>query len=373
MLRARLRLLGYLGVALSLGPRARAAQPESAGDRAPPSSHASNAPVSANIEIERTAGAEACPDSAAVFESLARLFPERKFHVSSAPAEHATRAHVVVRPLTPGYEAVVRVLEPRLGERVIIEEDDDCRGLADALAVGFMLLVEPPGSSTEGPTAAVPPASSGPSAMTAPAPQPPPKPSPRVAREPATAHESPPSPKRRARAELAVSGIAGLGLLSEPSLGAAAGVEVSHASGWGLSLRGVRLWAQSAQRDGGKVTLSSWGFFGGPCFRRRLNRGSSLEACLQLGVGSQYAEVEGFFAPASGSFPWMLLVPSVGFRSNFSEILSGFARIGPVAGLRPQGFSVRVGDGSGTTREVAGAPTFGVMAELGLAAGGSVF
>jgi len=94
---------------------------------------------------------------------------------------------------------------------------------------------------------------------------------------------------------------------------------------------------------------------------------------VQLGGGSQHAEVKGFLAPASGGFPWAVLAPTVGYRLTFAEMLSGFARIGPVVQLWPQSFSVKVSDDADTTSEVAAAPSVGVVLELGLALGRDVF
>ena len=80
---------------------------------------ASAASVEAVIEIERAPGSQACPDKEAVFRSIQRLFPERQFHRGSAGAESTARAHVTIRPLAPGHEAVLTLLPPRHGERVI--------------------------------------------------------------------------------------------------------------------------------------------------------------------------------------------------------------------------------------------------------------
>lgn len=352
--------LGVLiGAALSFATTASGAETKA---HAPHARH-DGQPLHARIEIERAAGAEACPDSAEVFRAMARLFPERAFREASVATESVASAHISIRPLPPGYEAVVSVIEPRRGERVILEKAADCRGLADALALAFVMLVEPPTSEaaargeTDTPTA------------TPPAPAPPAAASPR--RD--TAAAPTPSRERSFQADLGASAVAGVGLLSEPSLGAAGGLDVFHTSGWGASLQGMRLSSPPSRAEGGSVTLTLWGVSLGPCYRGRLSPRSSLDGCVRFGAGSQHAEVERFRQPKSGSFPWLVVVPALAYRQLLVEPLSGFVRVGPVVQLLPQSFSVRVPEAEGGLVNVAAAPNVGVMAELGLAFGGRIF
>jgi len=144
MQRAGHGLRASLAVALLTAAQPSFAQPQAPASETAPAPRSLAEPVDAAIDIERAPGAEACPDADAVFSALRRLFPERAFHQSAQPSGSGTSAHVAIRPLSPGYEAALSVLGPRRGERVILEKDADCRGLADALALAFMLLVEPP-------------------------------------------------------------------------------------------------------------------------------------------------------------------------------------------------------------------------------------
>lgn len=338
---------------------------------------AESRPVEAMIEIELAPGSEACPDKQAVFRSIERLFPEREFQQSSDASRSTARARVTIRPLAPGHEAVLTLLPPRRGERVIREQDPECRGLADALALAFVLLVapppEPPPESETAATAGKPVAGAATNAV-APTTLPAPSDSPQSARGPAPAPA--PATARPFRAGIGASFVGGLGLLSEPALGAGGELELFHRSGWGLSLQGLRLWSRPAEAEGGSVTLSLWSLLISACYRQRLTRRSALETCLRFGVGAQYAEVEGFQAPESGSFPWQVLAPSISYRQGFpgsSELLSGFVRVGFVGQLRAQSFSVRSADGSGENVQIADAPRFGVMAELGLMFGSGLF
>jgi hypothetical protein len=107
-----------------------------------------------------------------------------------------------------------------------------------------------------------------------------------------------------------------------------------------------------------------------------LSAAAGFDACLRFGLGSQKAEVKGFISPQSGSYPWLVLVPQLGYRHGFpgmGDLLSGFVRIGLVGQLLPQSFSVRLADGSGDNLQIAGAPRFGVMADVGLIFGTRLF
>jgi hypothetical protein len=340
--------------------------------------HELSATVEAVIEIEQARGSEVCPDKEAVFRSIRRLFPEREIRQSGEASSSAATARVSIRPLPPGHEAVLTLLPPRHGQRVIREHDEACRGLADALALAFVMLVAPPDREapprvTGEPSQPDVPAAASPAAPDVPA------------RKPAEPPKSAPEPEGRApapsrapsyRAGLGASVVGGLGLLSRPALGAAGEVELFQQRGFGLSVQGLRLWSVPAEAEGGSVTLTLWGLLIAPCYRLRLNSNAGVDACLRLGIGSQRATVEGFLSPESGSYPWLVLVPQLGYRQGLpalSEQLSGFVRLGLAGQLRPQSFSVRLADGSGETVEIASAPKFGVMAELGLIFGTRLF
>lgn len=327
------------------------------------------APVEAIIEIEQAPGSQVCPDKEAVFRSIQRLFPEREFRQGSSTSGSTARARVTIRPLPPGHEAVLTLLPPRHGERVIREEDENCRGLADALALAFVMLVAPPRSSAESPSADAAPENDAATAPPTPPAAPEPKPTaPENAPIPARVPETRPA-TRAFRAGFGASVAGGLGVLSEPALGAAGELELFHERGFGLSVQGLRLWALPAEAEGGSVTLTLWGALFGPCYRQRFASTSRLDACLRFGIGSQHAKVEGFQSSQPGNFPWQVLVPSLSYRHGMpglGELLSGFVRVGFVAQLNPQSFSVRPEDGSGQNATIASAPRFGVMTDIGL-------
>jgi hypothetical protein len=363
----RRRANQWLGTVLALAfasARPSGAEPLTAagGPGAPPA----RAPIDSRIEVERGPGSEACPDAAAVFRSLAKLFPERAFRETSAAASAAASARVVIRALPAGYEAVLSMRAPHTGERVIGEKDQACGGLADALALAFVMLVEPPEGQVGAPSG-----SSAPALPAKPAPPAPSAPQLNAARPAPDAVA--PRGARSFTGNIAASGIGGFGLLSKPAAGAALGIELVHASGWGGALGGMRLWSPPSEAQGGSVRLSLWALLAGPCYERRVRGVSSLDACVRVGVGSQSATVEGFLNSRSPSVPWVIVTPTFGYRLRVAGALTGFVRIGPVVQIRPQSFSAREDDGSGRTVQVAGAPKVGVMAELGLLTGGAGF
>jgi hypothetical protein len=336
---------------------------------------APRAPIEASIEVEREPGAEACPDAAAVFRSLARLFPERAFREGSDAATAAASARVVIRAAPRGYEAVLSTRAPHAGERVISEQDETCAGLADALALAFVMLVEPTAASAESSSAPGATPSSTSSAASPPAPAAKVEPA-RSVPPPSAGREAvapAPPPPRSFTGNVTGSALGGFGLLSKPAGGAAVGLELFHASGWGGSLAGVRLWSPAATARGGSLGLSLWALLAGPCYELRLSGASSGEACVRLGAGSEHARVHGFLSPRSPSVLWAVVAPALGYRLRAAAALTGFVRVGPVVQLRPQSFSASTDDGSGRTVQIAGAPNLGVMAELGLSTGGVLF
>lgn len=245
--------------------------------------------------------------------------------------------------------------------------------MADALALAFVMLVAPAENSAE-PASANAPSSPAAQATTAP-PKPPANPEERVN---LAVLERPPEARRSTgsfRAGFGASFVAGLGVLSKPALGAGGEAELFHERGFGLSLQGLRLWALPADALGGSVTLTLWGLLLAPCYRQRVGGTGRFDACLRFGLGSQHANVTGFDAAQSGNYPWQVLVPSIGYRHGlpgWGELLSAFVRVGFVAQLRAQSFSLRRED-SGENVPIIGAPTFGAMADIGLVFGTGPF
>ncbi len=329
-------------------------------------------PRSIWLRIDRVPGSESCPDVARVMEAIQRLFPNAGFEQHDGVSGANASATVVVRPGAVGHEAIVRVEAPHPGERLIVEQDPQCGGLADALAVTLVMLVDPdarpagPVGATDHPDAELSEREPTPAAVvTAP---PPTTKSPTVSKAP-----SPVLPSAQPRVAtpppekpwcVGVDGGANLavGLLSKPSLGAAVGLWANHGAGWGLSLRGLRTWAAEAGDERGSIDLDLWAAMGGPCFQHALTEASGLRSCLVMGAGVQHASVEGYRERSPKSRPWLVAGPEVRFEQGLGWRLSGFVGVGLFGHLVPNSFSV---EGVGV---VAKAPGVGVYLDLGISA-----
>lgn len=327
-------------------------------------------PVATWLQVERAAGSEACPQTEDVFAAIARLFPERDIRQSDDAARSDASAHIEIRPTSEGHVAIVNVTLPRPGQRVILANDAACTGLGDALAVALTGLVDPAADEAD--------SAPGRKPLTAPCPSTaPPRDETKSLRE--TLVASPPESDRRTQApppfrvEAEGAAVGGLGLLSEPAWGAAFGFDVVHTRGFGFTLQGLRLWSPAREAEGGRITLTLWAALAGASYRVRLGPSSSIDAGLSLGAGRQYAEVQGFSAPRSGGYPWMVLAPLLRYHRRVAELLDATVALGGTGQLQRQSYSVSLNDGTDARAEVAPAPTLGVIAELGLTFGSSVF
>lgn len=332
------------------------------------------------LEVERAAGSEACPDVDGVFQAIARLFPDRAIRRATETEPSVASARVSIRPISLGHEALVVVTVPRVGERSLVENDVRCSGLAEALAVTLVMLLEPPEQKRDAepdqPKAETPVAETVPVAEERPAPPlAPPKPKAAVAADfdHSESGERPRAREKSITALVDASGVGGFGLLGKPAIGGALGLSLYHRSGWGLTGSGLRLWAVPAKAVGGTVTLSLWGGLLGPCYRRQLLGSSKLDACLLVGWGRQQASVEGFLKPEPKTVTWATLGPRLRYVQEVTPSISGFAGLGVLGQLLPQSFSVTQPSGSEARLAVAEAPRVGLMAELGLRVGGEIF
>ncbi|HEY5961313.1 MAG TPA: hypothetical protein VIV60_32370, partial [Polyangiaceae bacterium] len=73
--------------------------------------------IPAYIDVHRDPGSELCPDTEAVFQSIAALYPERSFSRVMAPSAATASILIRIRPTADGHEALLKVGLPRAGER----------------------------------------------------------------------------------------------------------------------------------------------------------------------------------------------------------------------------------------------------------------
>jgi hypothetical protein len=334
----------------------------------------STKPSPIHIEIDRALGSELCPDENAVFQALARLFPERSVQNSNARQGSVAAARITIRPTTHGHEALILTVLPRIGERTLVENDANCSGLADALAVTLALLSLVRGQendvATQKAIVTAPPQTPNASSSS------PTQPLPNDQSVPVVLPEfkrSKASQKSNMSVSANVASVGGIGLLNSPSVGAALGAELFHRSGFGLIFQGVRLWSTPLKKEGGSVKLTLWGGVVGACYRRRITSRSKLDACFQVAVGQQRPLVLGFAHSNSEGVPWVVLGPKLRYLFGVSRAVGTWLSLGFIGQAMPQSFSARRVDGSLENVTVAEAPHAGLMVELGMRFGSDVF
>lgn len=304
------------------------------------------------ITIEREVGSENCPGVDAVFDSIARLFPESPVRLSPDRSQALIGASISIRRTSQGNEASIRVAPPRGGGRTIVDPSPSCDGLADALAVALILLIEP----------GAPPTANLPSPMT---PQ-------RLESHPTnrglaqtrvladSSVKLPHAVTRVSRVGVMAGGIGGIGLLSRPAAGVQLGLTASHRSGWGIEGNAVRLLAAPAKVAPGQVELDLWAGIGGGCYRRLVAARASLEGCLIAGVGSQRGESRNYVSNGTSRRLWAVAGSKLQLNLPFGEWVGGFISLGVVGQLTRQAFSIE------DVGIVASAPPAAIVFGLGL-------
>lgn len=246
----------------------------------------------ADVHVERSAEAEACPDAAS-FESRIRESGEEGATGSSSIEVRFERT-------MRGYRSLVRTADGK--ERTIAEDAATCDGLAEATVLAVKLALDldgarspdPPRSAASGPTAsaddgALPPASSA-SRRAAPA------------------------------AEVSASGVVAFGLASRAAAGVRAGGAVVLGGGrWSLGITGLALPSQTHRVGDGTVDVTVLGGGIEGCGRVRGRGRLQLALCARAEALRLAGSADGF--PRAESR----------VRPLFTSSLLGRARV-PVAG-----------------------------------------
>ena len=237
----------------------------------------------------------------------------------------APKVQVLVEQVAGGHQATLRVGARGPGERRIVDADEQCRGLAEALAVALTVQVAPPAVPVSAPDAQ-------------------PKPAKLVALAP------PPERRVIARAGVEAGGLGGIGLfgksdsagaLEEPAFGGAFGASVWAASGPGLRLRVVRALASDATVSPGIVKQDLWALFAAGCFRWVAAPRVALAPCIEFGWGQQQATSEALAANnASASRRWLVAGPSLTLSVTVAKPLALSATAGLSGRLHDQSYSV---------------------------------
>jgi hypothetical protein len=280
-------------------------------------------PTPIRLEVMRAPGSEQCPDASRILAAAAALFPNSALRAATEGDLTAPAAQVLVEPVAGGHQATVRVGARRPGERRIVDSDEQCRGLAEALAVALTVQVAPP---------AVPaPAAQAKPAAVAPRPRP---------------------LERRliARAGVELGALGGFGLFGKPdsagafeapAFGGALGASAWAASGPGLRLRVARAVAPDATVGPGIVKQDLWAVLAAGCFRWLAASKLALAPCIELGWGQQQATAEGFASEnGSASRRWLVAGPSLTLSMTLAKPLAFSATAGLSGRLHEQSYSV---------------------------------
>jgi len=339
---------------------------------------ASAAPRRTWIHVDKRPGSESCPDEAAIFSAVSRLFPEATLAATTVPTNVDAAVEVTIQPRLDGHEAFVHVQAPHVGERSIAVKDADCRGLDEALAVTLVLLLEPereatqpnalPSNVTVTDTTTAQLTSHQVDATLHQAHAH--NPGSAIPRQEGNTTPSTPNPQNQSTKVMGYAqvGVLGaMGLLARPSIGPLFGFRFEHASGFGIEFDGMRHWAQPVLRAPGRVDISLWGGLVQPCYTHQLVKRWSMSGCVLAGFGQQTAVAAGYRQNGSATRPWLISGGSFRLLRTLSADVSGAMSFGAFAHLSGQGFSVA---GVGT---VAEPPSIGAFLRLDLVFGSKLF
>ncbi|HEY5957076.1 MAG TPA: hypothetical protein VIV60_11005, partial [Polyangiaceae bacterium] len=254
----------------------------------------------------------------------------------------------------------------------------ECRGLSDAIAVAVAILIEPESEPKSEPAVATNVATSvgdrastptEPSATTRKTKAAPPATTLDGGSASSTREPLPLAPDGRWYAYLFGGAMGTVWAPSQPAAGATLGVELSHRSGFGVSLNGLASWAMPAKKGDGRVTVRVLGGMTGLCWRRLLFAHTDYQICLDVGVGSMRAEARDYAVVyvATSHVPWVVVGPRFAVVQRLTPRTQAYFALGALANLRREQFVVE-----GNTGKVADAQPVGLLSELGIGFGGPI-
>ena len=165
------------------------------------------------------------------------------------------------------------------GVRRIVDDDPECQGMAEAIAVALVVLLDASPQQRRASAAAPGPAT----------------------------HEQTAEHPEQTWTWLPVATAWWHGAISQPPRwGGDVGGTFAHRSGWGLGARLVRLFPMSQHEGSGEVRVDTIGVSAGPCWRTRLGPVVGAAACAEVAVGRQRAEAIGYLHNSSATRRWMV-------------------------------------------------------------------
>ena len=265
-------------------------------------------PVSAELSVERSSGAEDCPDRAALATMIIRILNGADGSGLAGPGGDV-RAEVQFARAPLGYQATLRLEGARVGERTLTDTGATCTALGRAVGITLALLLDPAQADPPGDARPVAVAVSSPPPVLAP---------------------TAPAPAGVTAGFLAVTGGSALGLVGPPS--AAGGLELDLRFGrrfW-LQVAGQYVTGRSSPFDTGSVEVAL------VAARLRLcgvlNRALArvlVAACL-AGLGGQLrGEGSGFPSSNAAEMAWF----GAGGGVQASSVLGGRWLLGAGADL----------------------------------------
>jgi len=300
---------------------------------------AGSEPPRAELVVTRGAGAEDCPDAAALTTKTRAMAAA---DITSGVAETArdTWIEVELSRVFSGYRATISARGRRHGTRTIEDIGPRCGSLADAVAITLVMLMDPE-LSPEAP--ATPPA---PAVVTPKAPQ--------------------SGTKVAPGAELGAG--ASFALLEHPAPVLELGAHLGIGARAGIALGGGFVFPDRVKTAGGEVRLGlAYGYLRGSfALLENASTSFALTAGPMLGSLSGDGEHYDVHMPAQ-SLLWIALAGGPELRAALASWLTWSIRLMMVAPLIHQGFSI---DDAGkpalafTTPPLGATLTFGLLADL---------
>jgi hypothetical protein len=300
---------------------------------------AGSEPPRAQLVVTRGAGAEDCPDAAAL-TAKTRAMTAADIMVEAVESPRDTWIGVELSRTFSGYRATISARGRRHGTRTIDDIGPRCGSLADAVAVTLVMLMDPELS------AEAPPKLPAPTVVT--------PPSPPLARGPSPG------------AELGAG--ASFAILEHPAPVLELGAHLGSVERAGLALGGGFFFPDRVPAAGGEVKLGlAYGYLRGSLVVLQ-NAGTSLVFAAGPMLGSLSGEGEHYDVQKPVQrLPWLAVAGGPELRATLASWLSWSMRLMLVAPLIHQTF--RIDDAGKSTTAFTTPPlgatlTFGLLAEL---------
>lgn len=285
-------------------------------------------PLNVWIEVFRAPESLQCPDASVIVTAAAALFPQKQLMLAADRGQASLSVDVTIHRTFEGHEGLVVVRGAHSGQRRIVDSDEECRGLAHALAVALVLSIDPNETYPADSYRTLQP--SGPTTS------------------PVIQHG------RTLQIDMEAGALTTMGLLggspgNPSSFGGYVGIGLSQLAGPGFRVRGVGLQSLLTEQGTRYVRVDLLAGVVASCWRLGSHEKWNVDPCWDLGIGRQHGEGIGY-APYAGtntqSRLWLATGPSLTFSYALIGILKATATAGMLARLYRQPFSIMEGNHS---------------------------